>query len=56
MDSAGFGTFKRIETAARIGRNPKTGEEISILASARPAFTSGAKFKQAVKDAYDGQE
>jgi DNA-binding protein HU-beta len=46
---AGFGTFKRTETAARKGRNPKTGDELDIPASARPSFSAGARFKQAVK-------
>ena len=41
----GFGTFSRTERAARMGRNPKTGESLSVAAS------SALKFKpaQAVK-------
>ena len=28
----GFATFEKVERAARVGRNPKTGEEIQIPA------------------------
>ncbi len=34
----GFGNFKVTETAARKGRNPKTGEEIDIPAGRRVGF------------------
>ncbi|AUX74116.1 nucleoid-associated protein HU-alpha [Erwinia pyrifoliae] len=45
----GFGTFKVNQRAGRIGRNPKTGNEIQIAASTVPAFTSGKALKEAVK-------
>ena len=44
----GFGTFKVTDRAARTGRNPKTGEEIQIVASKVPTFKAGKAFKQAV--------
>lgn len=44
----GFGTFAVGSRAARVGRNPKTGEEIKIPASKVPKFTAGAKLKAAV--------
>ena len=44
----GFGTFEVKESAARKGRNPKTGEEIQIAASKRPAFTAGKALKDSV--------
>ena len=44
----GFGTFKAVERAAREGRNPATGEMITIPASVAPKFTAGAAFKAAV--------
>ena len=46
----GFGSFKAVERAERIGRNPSTGEEILIEASVVPKFTPGATFKKAVAD------
>ena len=44
----GFGTFKAAARAAREGKNPKTGEKLSIAATTVPKFTAGANFKAAV--------
>ena len=44
----GFGTFKVTDRAARTGRNPKTGEEIQIVASKVQTFKAGKAFKQAL--------
>ena len=44
----GFGTFEVKESAAREGRNPKTGETIQIAASKKPAFTPSKAFKDEV--------
>ena len=46
----GFGSFKAVERAERIGRNPATGEEMLIEASVVPKFTPGASFKKAVAE------
>ena len=45
----GFGNFDVKERAARLGRNPKTGEEIHIPATKVPAFTPGKEFKNLIK-------
>ena len=45
----GFGTFTVKERAAREGRNPATGETITIAASKVPAFKAGKALKDAVK-------
>jgi DNA-binding protein HU-beta len=45
----GFGTFKVAERKARKGRNPQTGEEISIAASKVPKFVAAKALKEAVK-------
>lgn len=45
----GFGTFKVNQRAARIGRNPQTGQEIKIAATKVPAFTAGKALKDAIK-------
>jgi len=45
----GFGTFKVVKTAARKGRNPQTGKEITIKASKRPKFSAGKALKDSVK-------
>jgi DNA-binding protein HU-beta len=44
----GFGNFRVTQTAARQGRNPRTGESINIPAGKRPAFSPGSRLKQAV--------
>ena len=45
----GFGTFEAVERAARTGRNPQTGETMTIAASKAPKFKAGKAFKDAVK-------
>ena len=45
----GFGTFEVRERAAKQGRNPKTGEAMTIAASKVPAFKAGKALKDAVK-------
>ena len=41
----GFGTFKAKEVAARVGRNPMTGETINIPKSVRLSFKAGKTTK-----------
>ena len=45
----GFGSFKVVERAARKGRNPRTGKEITIPASKVAKFTPGKGLKDAIK-------
>jgi DNA-binding protein HU-beta len=44
----GFGTFAVKERAARTGRNPQTGKEITIAAAKVPGFRAGKALKDAV--------
>jgi DNA-binding protein HU-beta len=44
----GFGTFAVGKRAARKGRNPKTGETITIKASKSPKFKAGKALKDLV--------
>ena len=44
----GFGTFEIRERAAREGRNPQSGEVITIAASKSPAFKAGKGLKEQV--------
>ena len=44
----GFGAFDVNERAARIGRNPRTKEEVEIPASRVPQFKAGKALKDAV--------
>ena len=44
----GFGSFESRARQAREGRNPKTGEKITIPATKVPAFSAGKSFKEKV--------
>jgi nucleoid DNA-binding protein len=45
----GFGNFLVRSRASRVGRNPQTGEKISIPQSKSPAFVPGINLKKAIK-------
>ena len=45
----GFGKFHVASRGAREGRNPRTGETMTIAASKVPRFTAGSGLKKAVK-------
>jgi DNA-binding protein HU-beta len=49
VNLVGFGTFSVGMRAARTGRNPRTGEAISIAASRNPKFKAGKGLKDALK-------
>ena len=44
----GFGTYSVKERAERKGRNPQSGEEITIKAAKIPSFKAGKSLKDAV--------
>lgn len=44
----GFGTFDVKERAERTGRNPQSGETITIAAAKVPGFKAGKNLKDAV--------
>ena len=44
----GFGTFEVSERAARTGRNPQTGVEMTIAASKAPRFKAGKALKDSL--------
>jgi DNA-binding protein HU-beta len=44
----GFGTFKVAQRKARKGRNPQTGQEMTIKAKKVPKFSPGKALKDAV--------
>ena len=44
----GFGTFETTERAARVGKNPQTGEKIDISAATAPKFKAGKALKDIV--------
>ena len=46
---SGFGKFHVAERGSREGRNPQTGETMTIPASKVPRFTAGSGLKKTVK-------
>ena len=44
----GFGTFSAKKRAAREGRNPRTGETMTIAASKSPKFKAGKALKDSL--------
>ena len=46
----GFGSFEVKARAARVARNPKTGEAVQIPASKAPVFKPGKALKDAVSE------
>ena len=44
----GFGSFEPRQRKEREGRNPKTGETMTIPATTVPAFSAGKLFKEKV--------
>ena len=48
---SGLGTFSVAERGERVGRNPQTGETMTIEASKSPKFKAASAFKAAVKEA-----
>ena len=47
----GFGVFERRRRAARVARNPRTGETVAVAPTSVPAFRPGAHFKEIVSGA-----
>lgn len=45
----GFGTFSVAERAASEGRNPRTGDKITIPASKQPKFKAGKGLRDSVQ-------
>jgi DNA-binding protein HU-beta len=47
----GFGVFEKRERAARMARNPATGEKVRVKKTSVPAFRPGREFKDVVSGA-----
>lgn len=46
---SGFGSFKVVERSSRQGRNPQTGEPMTIAARKSPVFRPGTQLKRKVE-------
>ena len=44
----GFGVFEQRRRAARVARNPRTGETVKVKPTSVPAFRPGAQFKAVI--------
>lgn len=51
LSFVGFGTFSTVDTPAREGRNPLTGEPVKIAAKKRVKFKASPSFKQFINEA-----
>ena len=54
IDFRGFGAFAVRESAARSGRNPRTGETIQIAARKTPTFKVGKELRDRVNNTNNG--
>jgi DNA-binding protein HU-beta len=52
----GFGVFEARARAARVGRNPRTGQTVAVPAATVPAFRPGTGFKTAVGGVASGPQ
>jgi integration host factor subunit beta len=50
IELRGFGSFRVRERGARRGRNPKTGEPVSIPAKRVPYFKAGKELKELINE------
>jgi len=53
VELRGFGSFKLMERKARRGRNPKTGEDITIPARKMPVFKCSRDFRNYINESSD---
>lgn len=51
IEVRGFGSFSLHHRKSRVGRNPRTGEQVSVAAKAIPHFKPGKALKEAVDNA-----
>ena len=51
VELRGFGTFSVKERTARTGRNPRTGESVTVDAKRLPFFKSGKGLRERLNDA-----
>ena len=56
IEIRGFGSFSLHYREPRQGRNPKTGEEVTISARRVVSFVAGGRFKRIMMNEEDGKE
>lgn len=50
VELRGFGSFRIRERGARQGRNPRTGEPVTVTAKKVPYFKVGKQFKECINN------
>ncbi|MDD3020171.1 MAG: integration host factor subunit beta [Alphaproteobacteria bacterium] len=56
VELRGFGTFSVKERAARVGRNPRTGESVSVDEKRLPFFKTGKELRERLNKEGSSQE
>lgn len=56
IEIRGFGSFALNYRPPRNGRNPKTGETVTVPAKKVPHFTAGKELRERVEDGHDVQQ
>jgi integration host factor subunit beta len=52
IEIRGFGSFSLSQRAPRIGRNPKTGEQVSVPGKRVPHFKAGKELRERVDNGH----
>lgn len=55
IEIRGFGSFSLHHRASRVGRNPKSGEQVEVAAKAVPHFKAGKALRDAVNASAEKQ-
>jgi len=48
IEIRGFGSFKVVHRASRVGRNPRTGESVNVPPKRAPLFKTGKSLRTAL--------
>jgi len=56
VELRGFGAFSVKKREARTGRNPRTGERVSVQEKSVPFFKTGKEMRERLNEDYEGGE
>ena len=56
IEIRGFGSFRLRHRAARVGRNPKTGEAVALAAKYVPHFKPGKELRERVNQKFEEEQ
>ncbi|MGX1097461.1 integration host factor subunit beta [Amorphus sp. MBR-141] len=55
VELRGFGAFSVKSRPPRIGRNPRTGDQVDVDAKHVPFFKTGKEMRERLNNGYDGE-